>query len=371
MNDAKARVLVLCASRPSGDYQASTYIRLMQPMTHPAISDLLDVRVVDVEEALTEAGDMLLVQRISIPDVDTARRLLRRCHDERMRCVFELDDDLLENPPDKWIGNSEMEARIAGAKEFAKHADALTVSTPVLVSRLDRIASGPVHLLPNALDDRLWIAGNDIRTKRMLPTLRGALDYFRHRISRRADRIRILYMGTLTHGANLTMLKEVFAKLRTRYGSLVVLDIIGVTTARDASNWYNTILPPRTAAANYPGFVRWLRELPPYDIGIAPLTQSAFNDGKSYLKYLDYAALGIAPAVSDCASYRKVVVNESTGLLVSNEIDAWVLALDRLICDTTFRQRIQLAAREDLVANHTLAAQAAHRRRLWLELLGR
>jgi len=50
--------------------------------------------------------------------------------------------------------------------------------------------------------------------------------------------------------------------------------------------------------------VRWLRAQGPFDLGLAPLADTAFNACKSDIKALDYAALAILPLLSDGPAYR-------------------------------------------------------------------
>ena len=56
-----------------------------------------------------------------------------------------------------------------------------------------------------------------------------------------------------------------------------------------------------------------------WDVAIAPLEDDAFTRGKSDLKYLDYAALGIPGVFSDVRPYRDTVRHRETGLLAANE----------------------------------------------------
>ncbi|MFD1810584.1 hypothetical protein ACFSHQ_28045 [Gemmobacter lanyuensis] len=66
------------------------------------------------------------------------------------------------------------------------------------------------------------------------------------------------------------------------------------------------MMPPE-AAGSYPRFVRWLVENAQFDVGIAPLVGSTFNGAKSDIKFLDYAALGLVPMVSEGPAYAKVI----------------------------------------------------------------
>ena len=127
--------------------------------------------------------------------------------------------------------------------------------------------------------------------------------------------------------------------------------------------------------ASYPGFVNWITQLPAWDIGIAPLADTAFNRSKSAIKIFDYAALGLAMLASDVPAYRGSLMDGrgadgGGGRLVANTEAAWFRVLCDLINDAALRQRLAEGARDAFVAHHTLAAQAAARRAAWLELAG-
>lgn len=51
---------------------------------------------------------------------------------------------------------------------------------------------------------------------------------------------------------------------------------------------------------------RWPEEMNTIGIGIAPLANSAFNDSKSWLKPLEYAALGVPCVMSPSVEYLRI-----------------------------------------------------------------
>jgi len=76
------------------------------------------------------------------------------------------------------------------------------------------------------------------------------------------------------------------------------------------------------------------------------------------------------PAVmSNVEAYRDVVRRDETGILVENTTEAWLGALCRLVQDAAWREELRRNAQQDVLAHHTLAAQAEERRQLWREIL--
>ena len=87
--------------------------------------------------------------------------------------------------------------------------------------------------------------------------------------------------------------------------------MIGVLGPEPVPDWVNRVSPSNGGAASYPGFVNWITGVPSWDIGIAPLADSAFNRSKSAIKTLDYAALGLAVLASDVPAYRGSIADRA------------------------------------------------------------
>ena len=119
---------------------------------------------------------------------------------------------------------------------------------------------------------------------------------------------------------------------------------------------------PPNATASYPGFVNWITQQAGWDIGMAPLADTAFNRCKSAIKTLDYAALGLAVVASDVPAYRGSLADGPGGMLAANQPDAWYAALSRLVRDSELRRGLARGALAAFTAHGTLARQAEARR---------
>lgn len=79
-------------------------------------------------------------------------------------------------------------------------------------------------------------------------------------------------------------------------------------------------------------FVDWFQALQDnLDIGLAPLETNRFNQSKSWLKPLEYAACGIPCLTSDHAEYTALGV----GLSVPDDHRAWRTAINALLASPT------------------------------------
>jgi glycosyltransferase involved in cell wall biosynthesis len=73
-----------------------------------------------------------------------------------------------------------------------------------------------------------------------------------------------------------------------------------------------------------------------FDIGVIPLAHHPFNDSKSHIKALEFAALGIPVVASNEPPYRDFVIDGVTGYLVDSD-DEWRSRLTDLINDEAMR----------------------------------
>lgn len=73
-------------------------------------------------------------------------------------------------------------------------------------------------------------------------------------------------------------------------------------------------------------------------IGLAPLLETPFNQGKSWIKFLDIAAMGGVGIYSRRAPYDGIVEHGVDGLLVGDDPSEWRAALEQLLADPTATQ---------------------------------
>ncbi|WP_235976168.1 glycosyltransferase [Vreelandella sedimenti] len=66
-------------------------------------------------------------------------------------------------------------------------------------------------------------------------------------------------------------------------------------------------------------------------IGLAPLLATPFNQGKSFIKFLDIAAMGGVGIYSNRYPYTEVVRHGENGLLVDDSPEAWQAGLNQLL----------------------------------------
>lgn len=97
-----------------------------------------------------------------------------------------------------------------------------------------------------------------------------------------------------------------------------------------------------------------------FDVGIVPLAEHPFNEAKSWLKGLEFAALGVPFVASSTGPYRELM-REGVGTVALDPAD-WYGALSLLATDPVLREETALQGQER-AARWTIEANT-HR---WLE----
>ena len=138
-------------------------------------------------------------------------------------------------------------------------------------------------------------------------------------------------------------------------GDAFDLTVIGVDPDIAPAPWLHRLAPPADAVS-YPRFVRWLRGQGPFDLGVAPLADTAFNRCKSDIKALDYAALGILPLVSDGPAYR--ADPELARRMVFAGADGWADALRAVLDNRADAARRGSAAQAHVREKRSVADMA-------------
>jgi hypothetical protein len=302
----RGRINVTVVLRNATKPTSSTYIRLYSPLSSPAFGRRVGLDIVDEKGMwISPRTTVCIVQRTAFSKPATARKFLTEARRRGCVVVVDSDDAFSALDPDHPQYELQIE-RAAILDTVMRESDEVWLSTDEL---LGAHPGSPARVVRNTLDRRLW-APDPGRA----PLPAGAP-------------LRILYMGTTTHDGDFALIAPVLDRLHEAHPDAFRVVMVGVGRGLPEKPWMDVLKPPDGA---YPQFVPWLVAQGPFDVGISPLVDSAFNRAKSDIKCLDYLAMGARPVVSDVLPYQ---VAELDGLVdrVGNDPTEWYAALEALV----------------------------------------
>ena len=196
-------------------------------------------------------------------------------------------------------------------KKVLSNSDVVTVSTPYLAERISQFVHRPIVLIRNFIEvDKFiprqqtdtnvpivgWV-GSTAHRSGDLETMKGILPTFQSK-----GEIRIHHSG---YNSN-----------HPPFAQAIGIDPDEITSM------------PMASPSEYP-------KLFTFDVGIVPLSSAPFNEAKSYIKGLEYAASGIPFVASATTEYQSLAA-EGIGL-VAKKANQWVNHIQRLR-DPVFRK---------------------------------
>lgn len=221
-----------------------------------------------------EWPDVLVLQR---PLRYPLQEMIPHLQAQGVAVVVELDDDFEQVSRRNYVWSPKLDAAAKILHECCDRADLVTVSTPALAERYGQVT--PAVVIPN-----------------YVPAFYLGVE----RQDRDDDEVRVGWTGSVgVHPDDLQVVGNgVATALRGRDDTRVavvgpdtrVAKGLGVGRVHHATGW----LP----------LDRYPHEVARLDVGLAPLEHSAFNEAKSWLKPLEYAALGVPCVATPTREYR-------------------------------------------------------------------
>ena len=340
--------------RPFG----SAYIRLLRPLTHPALC-----ASVEVTSGLKYDGqdvDAVIVDRLWRPDISPAlaKSLVENVRRAGAQLIYALDDDFLDLPAEGKDWRPTEEHRWV-VQFFLRQADGVMVPTRALRDRF--LSFNPnIVVVPHALDERL-LSGRGLpegkahftpggvlslsKGKKVIGYVNALLTYALNIAHpARAKQKVVGYMGTFTHDDDLMMVLPALRTVWQRHREEIEFQMVGVVGRTDTLQALKGLpvrmVKPGPGQGEYPSFTSWFSSHLRWDIAISPLEDTPFNRCKSDIKFLDYSAIGAAGIYSQVPAYESSVRHLETGWLAENEVEAWVEALEALLSDDGLRTQL-------------------------------
>ena len=195
-----------------------------------------------------------------------------------------------------------------------KHADVVTVTTKALAKKYGH---GREVIIPNCLPDAYYKTSSE-----------------------KPDELSLGWTGVAnTHPGDLNVvgpavrnaMKASGARFRTIGDGAGLRSQLGLVAEPDVVWW--------KAIDEYPEALSRLAH-----VGIVPLAYNTFNDAKSWLKGLEYAAVGM-PFVASATDQYKLLAAEGAGIIVDKPKE-WERALRNVLGSASMRDEMAAAGRE-------------------------
>jgi glycosyltransferase involved in cell wall biosynthesis len=292
------------------------------------------------EAPMINEFDLFVFQRTNVSQGVNLIESLRR---SGKVTVYDIDDDLLHIPATSPVFPLILEhPDMIGCQMLAlAHASALTVTTAVLAD-LYRGLNPNVYVLPNTVRKASW---DSIPTWRFNPDPNAVI---------------LGWAGSNTHKDALTQIEPVLRTILNKYPQAYLV-LMGDDLPFELDTSRYAVIP----WGKYRLFQSVLKG---FDIGLAPLGLSPFNQGKSNLRILELGCANKPVVATDWGEYATTITNGVDGFLCRT-VDDWVNYLSQLIENATLRQTMADALTKTVYAQWELYGNIDQRIALYEQLL--
>lgn len=267
-------------------------------------------RITDVQtEDLNWAEVVVFVRGDGLLD----ELLAGACHRAGKYILYILDDDLLNVPLE--LGSGPYYAQRSVKRHIRRmlaYSDCFASPSPVLLEKYGGLCRSAFSLIEPAAY--------------CLPEKRANED----------GRVHIGFAGSSDRGSDIDrLISGALVETAKRYGERVKIEFFGVETETARKLGCETY--PYTES--YEEYQRAMARLN-WDIGLAPMPDTAFHACKHYNKLVEYCGFGVVGIYSDLPPYTGAVEDRVTGLLCENSQEGWAGALSELIENSALRREM-------------------------------
>ena len=279
---------------------ACSYIRLIIPLMSKYIQKNFKLRVGNLTGIKNFRPDIIITSRLPCTNEVALEKFLTEVRRSNAKLIYDIDDNLLElhdTHPEKDFYESKKPLIL----QLLSNSNCVWTSTDNLAQYLQPYCQ-KITTIKNYLNkDLLVVKKQEVKTN---------------------EKFKILYMGTTSHKMDLEFVIKNFEALISK-GLSFELYLLGINDKDYLQEWIKILKPP-SYIDSYPNFMQWMKTLGPFDLGIAPLESSTFNECKSDIKFWDYTSIGIPILASKIGAYCLIIEHGKNGLLADNSKNDWI-----------------------------------------------
>ena len=241
----------------------------------------------------------------------------------RKKIIYDFDDAI-------WLPNySEANTRVQKLKYYTKVNGIMKWAT--------RISAGNKYLATYASQYNKNVVVN--------PTTIDTLNYHNlelYTFEKETNKTVIGWTGTHTTGKYLGFLVPIFEKLSVEFD----FEFCVISNEDPGINVENL------------NFIKWKKEseindLLRFDIGVMPLSDDLWANGKCGFKALQYMSLGI-PAIASPVGMNTEIIDEGVNGFLCTTEEEWFKALHFLLSDKNNREKMHQAARDKIIQKYSV-----------------
>jgi glycosyltransferase involved in cell wall biosynthesis len=192
----------------------------------------------------------------------------------------------------------------------------------------------------------------------IVPTTIDTGEYRREVVPRQPGRVCVGWSGSFSTIQHFETSLPALRLLKAKYGDKVYFKVIGDGTYRN----------PELDIVGLPWKKQTeIHDLSEIDIGLMPLPDDEWANGKCGLKGLQYMALEIATLMSPVGVNSTIIQDGVNGFLAS-EPEEWVDKIGRLIENEALRVQMGRAGRETVQQHYSVLSERGHYLQLFREL---
>lgn len=262
------------------------------------------------------------------PVTDEVRKFIKLAKEYNKTVFFDIDDLVIDQ---KYTDTIDFVSKMS-KEDKAFYDDGVNRTRETLslcdyaITTTEKLAEELKNYCPNVFINR------NVASEKMVEYSLAAMD----RVTKANNKVYIGYLsGSITHNPDFEMILPAITNVMRKYNN-VYLKIVGEL---DIPNELEKFKDRIDVAP----FVEW-QGLPEIiaslDINLAPIEESIFNEAKSENKWIEAALCKVPTIASNIGAFKHCIKHGEDGVLCENNVDEWTNALDKLISDTNYREKI-------------------------------
>lgn len=262
--------------------------------------------------------------------------------------IFEMDDNIYDVAKTStaykyWNPNTlDGQARIQVVEMIMQDANAITVTTESLRDTYSHLNDN-IYVLPNYQDPEWW---KGVKTKH------------------NKDKFIIGWAGSSTHYDDLRSIWRPVKKF-LRYHPDAIFKVVGAKADFLVDHPQVEVSTDWVYVDDYPQALADFG----FDVGLTPLTNRPFNQGKSNIKWQEYSMIEVPTIASNVGPYQSIE-HGVDGFKCNNDTE-WHFNLTRMYDDVELRKRIGRQAKQKVVKDYNIESKIGEWDRVYRDVISK